>query len=409
MSTDARSSIESSLTQTLVLSLGTILFLVLVYLMLDILPPFILLASVIFLLYPFRASTYVRRVIILSVLLFFYWLLDSLWSALTPFIIACVLVYILNPAVDALSRKMPRWIAAAIVVMSGLALIILFFILIIPGIVSQVGDMIANISGAVRQTVESIKDGSILQTLGDMGIPIDRAREFISDELPGRMEDIVRSVVTAVFSFATGVSSMVGQLLNLIIIPFVTYYLLKDYPRILITVSSNTPAHRRETLDRYARKVDEIVGQYIRGTLIISIIIGVATGVGLSIVGVRYALLLGILTGVLNLIPYAGFYASLLVAAIIALVSGDPIIGKLLSVIALYVGLNMIETTVLSPRIIGPRVGLHPVTLILSLVVFGWLFGFVGLLIAVPAAAIIIMVYKTRKAEMVNVPSEREA
>ena len=137
-------------------------------------------------------------------------------------------------------------------------------------------------------------------------------------------------------------------------------------------------------------RIDEIMGRYVRGAVLVAIIQGVISASVLALIGVRYALVLGLMTGVLNFIPYIGLVTSLVVASIVALFSGGPVWTKVLAVVILYLSQKLLEATVLGPKIIGPQVGLHPVVLILCLLLFGYFLGFVGLLIAVPATALLL-------------------
>jgi predicted PurR-regulated permease PerM len=122
----------------------------------------------------------------------------------------------------------------------------------------------------------------------------------------------------------------------------------------------------------------------------VAIIQGTIAAIGLWIIGVKYALVLGIMTGILDFIPYVGLITSLVVSCIVALFSGDPVLVKIAAVVILYLAQKLLEATVLGPKIIGTQVGVHPVLLILCLLVFGYFLGFVGLLIAVPATALIL-------------------
>ncbi len=124
--------------------------------------------------------------------------------------------------------------------------------------------------------------------------------------------------------------------------------------------------------------------------MLVALIQGIIAGVALALIGVDYALVLGLMTGVLNFIPYVGLLISLVVSALVAVLSGGAIGAKVISVVVLYLSQKLLEATVLGPKIVGSEVGLHPVALILCLLVFGYFIGFVGLLIAVPATALMM-------------------
>jgi predicted PurR-regulated permease PerM len=164
-----------------------------------------------------------------------------------------------------------------------------------------------------------------------------------------------------------------------------------DFPHLTRELLVLVPPASRDRVSQVAGRVDGILGRYFRGAVIVAVIQGTISGTVLWIAGVDYALVLGIMTGVLNFIPYLGLVVSLIVASLVATISGGAVATKVIVVVVLYLSQKLLEATVLGPRIIGGQVGLHPVLLILCLLVFGALFGFVGLLIAVPVTALIVV------------------
>ncbi|MBI4548061.1 MAG: AI-2E family transporter [Ignavibacteriae bacterium] len=374
---------------------GMALFLVFIYQILPILSPFILVAAILFLLYPARHHLYVRRMMWLAVFLFLLWFFHALIGTLAPFIIAFLLAYLLNPLVEVFEqRNIPRWLSSLLIIVVFLGAIISSIVLLIPTLVGQFRGIIEGLTVFAWNTVDQIKQGQLLTWLENVGIPTNDLRDMIANQLPTRFESIVRALLEGALGFLTSVSTIITQVFGLIIIPFTTFYLLMDYPAILQKLRSLIPVPRRESVTVYIAKIDDMLGHYLRGILLLALIQGIATTTGLFLIGIHYALVLGILTGILNLIPYIGFYSCLVLSAIVALFSGDPVVGKFIGVIILYVGLNVLENMVLAPKIVGKKVGVHPILLILSLVVFGYFLGFVGLVIAVPMTAVILMFVK---------------
>jgi predicted PurR-regulated permease PerM len=379
----------------IVLIAGIAIFLVLGYSMSHILSPFILVAALVFLLYPLRHQVFIQRLLWLAILLFALWFFDSVVGVIAPFIISFIVAYIFNPAVEELERRaVPRWASAAMVIILFLGALVMMFYFLIPIIVAQFPGILKSVSAMFHDAVIFIKQGRMFDSLSRYGVPVDDLRETVSRELPQKMERLTESLLQGILGFLTSVSTVLTQIVNFIIVPFLSFYLLKDFQKFLGGVQRLIPVRRRGAVKNYFNKVDEMVGQYVRGLLLVSLIQGVLTAIGLMILGVEFALVLGVISGVLNLIPYVGFYSSLVLAMIVASISGGSTIVKVIGTVVLYVGLNIIDTTVLSPRIIGKRVGLHPVALILTLLIFGYFLGFVGLLIAVPATAVIIMTFR---------------
>jgi predicted PurR-regulated permease PerM len=192
-------------------------------------------------------------------------------------------------------------------------------------------------------------------------------------------------VIEGVLGLLSGVTAVLLQVINAVIIPFLVFYLLKDFPQIGERFYRFFSRARQARARDLVGRIVVVLGRYIRGAVSATV---------LWMIGVRYALVLGLMTSVLNFIPYVGLMISLVVASLVALVSGDPVVSKVIGVVVLYLGQKLLEATVLSPKIIGPQVGLHPVVLILSLMVFGYFLGFIGLLIAVPATALLLMVWE---------------
>lgn len=379
------------LTGVVLLVVGIALFLLLLYLTAPALSPFLVIIAFIFLLYPIRHQYLVGRLMFAGIALFVFWLIVTLAGVLTPFLLAFLIAFILSPVVDILEKKMPRWFASLLVLVGILGAIVSLVLLFIPILITQSGNIFSNISGFAQGVVEFVRDGRLVSFLQILGVPPDQIQVFLSNELPSRLEGILRTVLQAVVGFVTNFSAMISQILNLIILPFAAFYFLKDYGSIVGYFRDLLPDDRRPMLTEYFSRVNSILGQYIRGVIILAFLQGVLTGIGLYILGIQYPLLLGIVAGILSVIPFVGFYGSLVFAIISALFSGGEIMMKVGSVLLLYVGLNLLETMFLSPKIIGNRVGIHPVLLILSLTVFGFFLGFVGLIIAVPATAVLLM------------------
>lgn len=150
---------------------------------------------------------------------------------------------------------------------------------------------------------------------------------------------------------------------------------------------------KRETAVKYYHKIDDLLGKYVRGALLVALINGTLVSIFLSILGIKYSIFLGAISGLLDLIPYFGLLISLTISSAVAIFSGNPSTQVPLTIIT-YIALNILETSFLAPKIIGGKIGLHPAILILSLLIFAYFLGFVGLIIALPTVSIIIMFFK---------------
>ncbi|MEK6570273.1 MAG: AI-2E family transporter [Bacteroidota bacterium] len=371
---------------------GVALLFVLVYLIIPVLSPFVLVAAIVFLLYPARHVSHIRRLIWLAIFLFIVWFLYTASGVLTPFIIAFLLAYILNPLVNLLEkRNIPRWTSSLLLMLIFLASIVGSAILLMPILIIQFRGLIESISSIARDAIGMTKEGKLFDVLVQYGVPIEQIREIFEKEFPSKLESILKSVLEGAFGLITGISSLITQVLNVIIMPIVTFYLLKDFPQIIHKFKTLLPESRRESTSAYFVRIDEMLGHYFRGAIFVAIIQGIISTVVLSLLGVQYALVLGIMTAILDFIPYVGLLISLVVSSVVALLSGEPTTMKVVGVVLMYLSQKIVENTILAPRIIGSKVGLHPVLLILSLLIFGYFLGFVGLLIAVPTTAVIVL------------------
>ena len=171
-----------------------------------------------------------------------------------------------------------------------------------------------------------------------------------------------------------------------ILTPILTFYLLRDYDRLRIGIGNLIPGKARDGVVKVAMEYDRLLSQYLRGQVTVSLILGAMMALGLTLVGFPQAILIGVIVGIFNVVPYLGLVLGILPAIFIALVSGNVLIS-LFKVVVIYGVAQGLEGGVLSPRIVGDSVGLHPVWIVLALAVGGFFFGFVGLLIAVPVAA----------------------
>jgi len=356
-----------------------------------VLSPFVLVGAIIYLLYPLRNTPLAGRLMWLSILVFVIWFLYSLLPLLAPFILALVIAYIFNPLVSVLERRrIPRWASSLIIVLLLIGTVIAAFLFIMPIVVQQFNGILNGVKGITNDLAELLRSGTIFEVLASFGIPVEKSRAMISEHITPKLENVLTSLLSGVFGFVTGISSVVLQIINAVIIPFLVFYMLKDFPDIMRMFLRLAPHHQRIRMESVGTQVDSLLGRYLRGAIVVALLQGSIATVGLALIGVKYALVLGIMTGVLNFIPYVGLLTSLVVSSMVALFSGDPVLSKVVLVVIMYLSQKLLEASVFAPKIIGSQVGLHPVLLILCLLVFGFFLGFVGLLIAVPASALIV-------------------
>jgi predicted PurR-regulated permease PerM len=374
---------------------GVLLLLMLLYTIQDILSPFLVVGALLFLLYPLRQYTLARTLMWLGALLFGLWFLDQIAPILAPFIISLVFAYILSPVVDLFEGwKVPRWVASLILLVLFVAGIALAMFFVLPVAVTQLEGVLDGISNIISQWRATLWSSNVIKVLERYGIPAEELRQVFSSQLTPRFEDILKTLFRASSSLVSSLSDVITQLFYVILVPFLTFYMLTDFPKISLRFKMLFPRSVRETVARQMEQADELIGHYLRGALTVAILQGFLVAVLFSLAGIKYALLLGLLAGVLDLVPYFGLIITMIVSVIVAFFSDPPVMGKVVFALLSVGALHLAEVTFLSPRIVGDKVGLHPLLIILSLLVFMHFLGFVGLLVAIPATALIVQLVR---------------
>ncbi len=362
----------------------------------DLLNPFLLYCVFIALLAPFRGVRGHALMVTVATILAALWVLDTAGSLLAPFFLAFVLAYILDPVADRISAhpRIGRTLAIFLILVPFLAAGALAIVFAVPEILQQVRALIAETPRALN-TFTTWLHGLTPATLG-FDIPfLDEAAllarmqaidgQMVTDFLESRRADLTERAWATVLGLGRGFGTLVTILGYLVLTPVLMFYLLRDYDRIVARAGSLIPGRIRPGATSFLRDYDELLSRYLRGQVSASLLTGAVTWLGLLIVGFPYAFLLGATVAVLGVVPYLGVAVSLIPAIVLALVS-DAIGLSLIKVAVVYGVAQALESTVISPRIVGESVGLHPVWIVLSLSLGGFFFGFAGLLIGVPLA-----------------------
>ena len=312
------------------------------------------------------------------------WLLYLLAPVLTPFIAAALLAYIGDPLADQLQRlKFPRTLAVITVFLLTFLLVGLLVLLVGPLIREQVQALFAAIPGIILE-IEQVwlpRVANLLDVpLGDdVGLGA-----FLSDykEMAGSWgAKLLGSVST------TG-SVLAAAVMSLFLIPILTFYLLRDWDYIVAHMGALVPESNRETVFKLARETDDVLGAFLRGQLLVMLALAILYSVGLSISGLEFAVAIGVVSGLVSFVPYLGFIFGITIASLTVVLEPNPL-WPLIGVVLTFTIAQMIEGTVLTPKLVGDRIGLHPVLVIFAIAAGGQLFGFFGILMALPAAAVL--------------------
>lgn len=310
---------------------------------------------------------------------------------LSPFLIGMLLAYLGDPLVDRLeSQGMSRVMGVLVVFAAGTGLLALALVVLIPLLGNQVSALREQIPDMVRWVTEVALPWVETRT----GVPITEIR--LSDVGERIRENLGENtgVVGAVLAQATrSTMGLLTWVVNLVMIPVVGFYLLRDWDLIVERIKGLLPRDHEPLIVKLARDCDEVLGAFIRGQLLVMLGLGILYSAGLWAVGLQLALLIGMIAGLASIVPYLGFAVGMTAALIAAIFQfGD--IAHLVAVVAVFTVAQAIEGTVLTPWLVGDRIGLHPVAVIFAVLAGGHLFGFVGILLALPVAAVIMVLLR---------------
>ncbi|HEX6913012.1 MAG TPA: AI-2E family transporter [Longimicrobium sp.] len=364
----------------------------------SILNPFLLFFLLVFLIQPYSGTRHHLLLVSATGLLTFIWLLDTTGFLLAPFILALVLAYVLHPLVARMERRrIPRTWGTAILALPALGILALLMFVGIPALSAQIAEFIHGAPALLQTATLRMEQWQAqLQTRDlawlDEDALLDRMRSIQPDAvmawLQQRQSQIARGVWTGILGVGKGVGAVLSLLSYVFLTPILIFYLLRDWRSIEVRLRELVPGPYRDRVVGFASEYDRLLARYLRGQLLAAGIVGVLTWLGFLIAGFPYALLLGVVAGVFNIIPYMGLVASLIPALIIAIFSAAPAVA-LLKILAVFAVVQVLDSSVIGPRVVGEAVGLHPVWVLLALAVSGYFFGFVGLLIAVPLAVLV--------------------
>lgn len=374
------------------------LFSALAFAVRPVLTPFVLFLLFLHVAWPWLDRPVVSRLAVAGTALTLLWIVQVTGLLLAPFILAMILAYVLDPVVGLLSRRMPRSLAIALLALPLLGLLALLVFLLAPAVASQLSQLISNVPEWIRVVEGWVSDlrawvvGLGIQGIDEGTVPElrDIDAQAIVGYLQERQSELARGGASAVLGIGRGLGAVLAVVGYLVLLPILGYYLLRDWDGIRAKVAELVPRPYRERVLEFAGEYDRLLSRYLRGQLLLAAIVGLMIGVGFWLVGFPYALLLGLVAGVLNIVPYLGLLVSVAAALVISVFSGA--IGGSLVKVALVFGVEQVLENVIGPRIVGESVGLHPVWVILALALFSFFFGFVGLLIAVPAAVFLKLV-----------------
>jgi predicted PurR-regulated permease PerM len=329
--------------------------------------------------------------------------LVSLGPVLTPFIAAFILAYALNPGVDWLAARkigrfaFPRTLAVTIMVLALFA-VILAMILVVAPVLQKENLLLQQQIPTFLLKLNDLIDPK-LQELGiRVRLDEDGIRKLATQYLSTSGDEMWRAVLS---SAKVGGIAVLGWLATFVLIPVVLFYLLLDWHPFMRRLENGIPRRWVSKTTGLILEVDGLLAQYLRGQLTVMLVLAAYYSIALTICGFDVALPVGLITGLLVFIPYLGFGLGLILALIAAILQFDGF-GGLIAVAVVYGFGQILEGFFLTPRLVGERIGLHPLAVIFALLAFGQEFGFVGVLLALPASAIVMVAIKHVRRHYLN-------
>lgn len=322
------------------------------------------------------------------------WMLHLLGPILMPFVFGAGLAYLGDPMVDRLEdRGLSRT--------GGVVVVFVLFTLLGLGLLLVLLPMLFEQTRDAVQKVPALLDWVQTRALPALGITLPEGVSLGGDTLRAYALDLWSQM-------GGGLQALLGQLgrsgmgalaflLNLVMIPVVTFYLLRDWDRLVALIGAHLPRRQEPAIRRFFQDADTVLGAFIRGQLLVMAALGTIYTLGLALLGLKLALLVGLVAGLLSFVPYLGTFLGVLMG-LLAMVLQDPGWLPLVGVLAVFGVGQLLEGAVLTPLLVGDRIGLHPVAVIFAVMAGGQLFGFVGVLLALPAAAVLAVAVRRASA-----------
>jgi predicted PurR-regulated permease PerM len=317
----------------------------------------------------------------LAALVALLWLLSPI---LLPFVLGMAIAYVLDPLANQLSKRGVSRLLAAVLILGGFVVALAFLVLLIAPVLAQQVSAFIDSAPAYAVRLEAF--------VSDPGHPW--IKRIIGDNLTGAdksVGDLINQAVGYLTAFLGSLwvkgQALISIFSLLVITPVVAFYLICDWDRMVVAIDRLVPLPQRETVRRLGREIDATIAAYVRGQTGLCLILGSYYATGLTFAGLSFGVLIGVISGLISFIPYVGSLTALILSLGVALAQFAPDWTRIVIVAGIVLFGQFLEANVLAPKLVGDSVGLHPVWLMFALFAFGYLFAFVGLLLAVPLAA----------------------
>ncbi len=330
-----------------------------------------------------------RQWFLLALAAAFFWLVYRLAPVITPFVISAALAYLGDPLVDRLEKvSIGKWhinrtlaVSIVFVVMTGG--MFLLFLIVFPLLQKQVAHLVQSVPGALEWFAGTVLPWLQVK-LGLTSLSLDT--ETITQALKAYWKEISSATLSVLGTVSRSGQAVLGWLMNLVLIPVVTFYLLRDWDLLVDGIRKLLPRRSESIVIRLSSEINEVLAAFIRGQLMVMFALGVIYTAGLWLLGLDLAFIIGMGAGLLTIVPYLGTMVGLVAAILAAAFQFQDLFHTVLVLLVFAVG-QTLEGMVLTPKLVGDRIGLHPVAVIFAILAGGQLFGFLGILLALPVAA----------------------
>jgi len=331
------------------------------------------------------------------------YLVYLLRNVLAPFALAGLLAYAFVPVARYLNRLGLSWKTATTIIFVGLVIFALtLFFLIIPEVISQFKSFTASSPEYTARIAEKIIETARVLDQRYPDLNLAKSMEEFLNNLSQNLQNYLAGVLKNIFNFIS--LFMTVLFFALVVTPFALYYFMVDAGKIRKSFVKLFPPERRREFVLILRDIDRILGNFVLGRLILSLFVGVSATVGLLALGIEFPLLIGVIAGITDIIPYLGPIVGTLIALIFA---STKSIWIIIGVVALFGAINLIEGILVTPKIMSKEMGLHPLTVLIALMIGGQLLGALGLIIAIPVAGILKgLLFHYRRKQILNTEEE---
>jgi predicted PurR-regulated permease PerM len=319
---------------------------------------------------------------------------------LAPFLAGAILAYVLNPLVGRLTgRYLPRIVAVVLVLLFALALVAALALVIVPLFIKELQMMSERLPAFLIWFNEQIAPWLKERFAIDFQLDIATVKQLAGGILANN-QDLVAGLLG---SLKIGGLALIAFLLNLMLVPVVLFFLLRDWNGLVARLDTMIPRHLHERARGIFAEIDAVLAEFLRGQMIVMLLMSVYYAAALWVAGLEFALPIGIITGLLVIVPYAGAFTGILLGTIAAAMQFESFTGVAWVWVAFGIG-QLLEGTVVTPMLVGERIGLHPVAVIFALLAFGQVFGFFGVLLALPASAALLVTLRHLRSAYLSGP-----